>query len=432
MLEILQLALLASTGIFSAISSPRFAVHQAFNGFSIPLDFQTVTIAYPDLTAAALILVSGLRVFAERDYRLHLHETFSTLLRLPHTALFAIFLIVMSSGILWAKQPSLLIASVAHFAICLLVSLISADLVRMHGNGILWAILVGGAIQAVVGIGQVLQNDTLGLSAFGEVPRPYYEPTNFFRASGLSMHSNYLGGYLMLAIFAALCLVWQAQTPIRRALIIGLGISCAVGMIGTLSRSALLSAAIAMSPLLWLAWRRLNTQARRNSLLLMSACGIGAVAFALFAVRGDVMTRFLGGREFFFDDSWAVIQGAPLLGVGAGNLMYEVWLNVGNAPRPVLPVHNVYLYIWAETGILGLAVFGATLGLNLWQLRRPANAAHLIVGCGVLALAVVSLFDNYPWAVHPHRVLTFWWFGIWWGMAWQSKADSSLRGASSP
>jgi hypothetical protein len=426
LLEFLQLALLASVGVFSVISSPRFFIHQVFEGLNVPLDFQAVTLAYADLLAILVVITTALRAFAEDDYRRRLSDALRALLNMRYAAFFAVFLVWMSAGILWAKQPSLLIATTLHFAACLLLSAIVADFVRARGTGILWAIVIGGAVQAMIGIAQVLRNDTLGLSAFGEVPRLYYEPDNFFRASGLSMHANYLGGYLMLALFAILCLAWTAhQRVVWRALLAALGMLIAAGLLGTLSRSAMLSTAISCLPLAWLVWRRLGIRA-----VFLTTLGISAaLVFTFFAVRGDFATRFLSGREFFFEDSWTVIQNAPVIGVGSGNLMYAVSLNVGETLAPKLPVHNVYLYIWAETGIIGLAIFTAALALNLSRLRARRGMMHLIIGCGVLALVAVSLFDNYTWAVHPHRVITFLWLGIWWGTTWRTEDESSSRGA---
>lgn len=427
MLEFLQLTLLASIGVIGVVSSPRLFLHQAFEGLNIPLDFQTITLAYADLLAILLIITTVLRAFAEDNYRQLLVSTVRTLLSARYAAFFIIFLLWMSAGILWAKQPSLLIATTLHFAACLLMSLIVADVVRRRGVGILWTIVIGGALQATIGVLQVINNGMLGLSALGEVPRPYYDPDNFFRASGLSMHANYLGGYLMLALFAALCLAWlMRQHRLWRALLAMLSIVIAAGLLSTLSRSALLSTAIGCLPLAWLVWRTLGIRA-----IFLTALIIGAAfAFTILAVRGDFVTRFLSGREFFFEDSWTVIQSAPVIGVGSGNLMYAVWLNVGDTLAPKLPVHNVYLYIWAETGLIGLAVFVVALALNLSRLRTAHDMAQRIIGCGVLALVAVSLFDNYTWAVHPHRVITFLWLGIWWGTTWRTKDESSSRGAS--
>ncbi|PJF35992.1 MAG: hypothetical protein CUN49_07710 [Candidatus Thermofonsia Clade 1 bacterium] len=425
LLEFLQLLLFMIVGAVGVVSSPRLGLQHVFEGLDIPLDFQTITLSYADVFMGWLLLISGLRAFLENAYRLRLAETVKLLLRPRYAALFVGFLALMSVGLFWAKQPSLLIASALHFAACLLMSFIGAALVREHGLSALWAIVLGGALQALIGLLQVINNSTLGLSALGEVPRPYYEPTTFFRASGLSMHANYLGGYLMLALFAALCLAVQARRRLGRILSGALGALCALGMLGTLSRSALLSTAIGSLPIAWIAWRALNRPARRSMLILSSAGVLIGIAFVLFATRGELVTRFFSGREFFFRDSWTVIQSAPLFGVGAGNLMYEVWLNVGMTPGPKLPVHNVYLYIWAETGLLGLTIFGAALLLNLSRLRPRYGAAHFIIGCGVLALAAVSLFDNYTWAVHPHRVLTFWWIGLWWGTTWHATDQSS-------
>lgn len=432
MLELFQLLLLGALGVVSVISSPRASFYNAFEGLNVPLDFQAITLSYADLFMLLLVVISGLRAFAEDDYRLRLGETIKALLAPRRAGLFVAFLALMLLGVLWAKQPSLLLFTTLHYAACLLLVFVAADLVRARGLSVLWALLIGGALQAVIAILQVLNNDTLGLSAFGETQRLYYEPTDFFRASGLSMHPNYLGGYLMLAWFAAVWLTFQAwQRKGLRWLPLTLGALCAVGLIGTLSRSALLSTAVGSLPLVLIGWRALHGKARRVALGVAAAGALAAVALAVFAVRGDVMTRFFSGREFFFADSWNVIQSAPILGVGAGNLMHQVWLNVGVTLEPKLPVHNVYLYVWAETGLIGLLIFTAAWLINLITLQPVRGAAYFIMGCGVLALAVVSLFDNYTWAVHPHRVITFWWLGIWWGTTWQTAENSLSRGAPS-
>jgi hypothetical protein len=77
-----------------------------------------------------------------------------------------------------------------------------------------------------------------------------------------------------------------------------------------------------------------------------------------------------------------------------------------------------------------LAIFTTALALNLSHVRVQRGMIQLIIGCGVLALVAVSLFDNYTWAVHPHRVITFLWLGIWWGTTWRTEDESSSRGAS--
>jgi O-antigen ligase len=84
----------------------------------------------------------------------------------------------------------------------------------------------------------------------------------------------------------------------------------------------------------------------------------------------------------------------------------------------LLPVHNVYLFIWAEQGLPGLALFVVGCGVILWRLRRTDQPEVLIWSACFLAICTVNLFDNYFWAVHPFRVVFFWVIGLWWAYAY--------------
>jgi O-antigen ligase len=164
--------------------------------------------------------------------------------------------------------------------------------------------------------------------------------------------------------------------------------------------------------LIWL----LRLAAPRTRRLIISgalAVSVIGAGLALVATRGDIVSRFFMGREFFFDWSWAEIQASPVIGAGAGNLMFAI-SERGVNERDVLPVHNVYLYVWGETGLIGMVLFvlgcGSVLGVIS---QRPER---LIWGGALLGVCVTMLFDNYWWAILPYRVLFFWVIGSWWGL----------------
>lgn len=431
LLAALQGLLLPLTGALAVISSPRRLVYDAFYSISIPLDFHAVTLSIADFLVLALLAVTLLRFSTERAYRLHLLETSRSVFRRFGGMLWLILAgWLMLSGA-WAAERGLWLGTTFQYLAVLALMLITADWVRTHGMGILWALLLGGALQSGVALLQILNQNPLGLGVFGEVPRPEYDPTTFFRASGLSMHPNYLGGYLMLCLFAAALLSYTVYQGHKRILEVrlpaALGLLCALGLISTLSRSAYLATVIGLLPLALVGLVSLRGRARRIALGVGAAAMVAAAVIVLLVVRGDFATRFLQGREFFLDDTLRVIQGAPLLGVGAGNLMHAVSLSVGDPGVPILPVHNVYVYLWAEVGIIGMLIFIAACGGLLFRLRLRHGAAVFTLGCGMLSLCVVMLFDNYAWAVQPHRVITFWFFGVFYGVllaSWQKKSSS--------
>ena len=72
--------------------------------------------------------------------------------------------------------------------------------------------------------------------------------------------------------------------------------------------------------------------------------------------------------------------------------------------RHYQPVHNVFLLIWAEIGIIGLLFF---IGLLLCVINKKGSK-NLIVSMPLLAaMIMIFLFDHWWWSLH-FGVLFFW------------------------
>ncbi|MCI0421606.1 MAG: hypothetical protein L0312_20670, partial [Acidobacteria bacterium] len=80
------------------------------------------------------------------------------------------------------------------------------------------------------------------------------------------------------------------------------------------------------------------------------------------------------------------------------------------------PAHNIYLLIYSELGIVGIAAFLFFLGLLFWQYRKKGNlkspAPDALAGAGGLGLAAVLLsflfigfFDHFPWTLQQGRLI---------------------------
>lgn len=411
-LSLMQRGLLMLIVFIAVISSPRVMLLEVQPLANVPLEFRAVTVALPDFALILLLLATALRLVIESNYAERLLKTARRLLW--HGLFFWIALLVwMGISSAWSPAAIMTRFVTVHALGGLLMALVLADLMWHEGaHGLLWGVIISAAIQAVIGVAQSLNGDPLGLGALGELPRFSYDTDRFFRAAGLSQHPNYLGGYLMVSLFACLLITWQNWTrPRWRWLGMGLAAVCAVGLIATLSRSALIGTGAGLLPLVIVLLRALGAKRRRLILGGLAVIAVIAVALVLIATRGDVVTRFFTAREFFFNDSWREIQRNPILGTGAGALMITIDAH-GSDLIDVLPVHNVYLYVWAEAGIIGLALFVLACGSILWRIRR--NPA-LIWGCAFLAVCVTMLFDNYWWAIHPFQIVFFWVVGYWWG-----------------
>jgi O-antigen ligase len=129
-------------------------------------------------------------------------------------------------------------------------------------------------------------------------------------------------------------------------------------------------------------------QARR---FLCSLAGIFALLCVVLAVNAllfpesQVITRLvsdwtLSGRTDLWSTAWAMFQWAPLLGNGPHTF------GVFHSEAPW--VHNLYLEVLAEQGILGLTALGVLLAYGVaiaWKLQRAASGDAALLGAGALA-----------------------------------------------
>jgi O-antigen ligase len=299
------------------------------------------------------------------------------------------------------------------------MAVILADLMRRRNERVLLlSLILSAVLQSIIAVTQTINSGPLGLWSLGEIDRFTYETTAYYRAPGLSMHPNYLGGYLMVALFACAVLIRQNIQHKKSVVLPALaGLIIGVGMVSTLSRSAMLATAVGFTPIVVvIIW----SAAQRNRWLIgagLVTIIIAAAALIWVILSGDLQARIFASREFFFTYSFEVIKNHPILGVGAGNLMLEVGRMFGMTVEHLLPIHNVYLYIWAELGLPGLALFVLGCFSILKHLRHRLNSDLWIWLCCFLAICVVMLFDNYWWAVHPFRVVFLWVIGLGWGYA---------------
>jgi hypothetical protein len=360
-----------------------------------------------------------LRLLVDETFRAHLLATLNIVFSRFGGIWWVGLVIWMGLGIFWAKEPTFVRFDTIQVIAALVGALFVADLVRTgKGRSLIMALLVGAAIQAVVAILQVLNQGPIGLDWLGEVGRFWYDTAPFYRAPGLSMHPNYLGGYLLIALFGALLIARQNVEQSRPIVLPAIaGLLSGIGLVATMSRSGLLAAVVGLIPALSVAVLSLKKRTRVTVIAVLGVLVLVVGIWGAIVILPNIQTRLLSSREFFFHDTFEVIGKTPLLGVGAGNLMLEIGRNQGESSTPLLPVHNVFLYIWAELGVPGLALFVVACLAILIQVRPRNGLSVFTLGSCFLAMCMVMLFDNYFWAVQPFRDLTFWVIGLWWGYA---------------
>jgi|GEM_PF-579715 len=230
-------------------------------------------------------------------------------------------------------------------------------------------------------------------------------------------HAN-TAGYL-LAMSIPLCLyVAQTERGWRRWLA---AVSCAsqiLALLLTHSRGAWLGLCTAIVFLL-ISTRRWKALAATGAFVLVCAT-------ALAPIR-DRATSVLEPwkNDPALSDRWQLAQDAfrlgwenPVLGVGygRGRLKEALRERVEGTPReshPILHTHNLYLELFAETGLLGLGAFLWLVLATLYRLQRRALAnsagADLLgatLGASWVA-ALVAGFGDIPFYHHEPRIFFF-------------------------
>jgi O-antigen ligase len=300
------------------------------------------------------------------------------------------------------------------------------------------AIAIMIVIQALMAIGQLVNQESLGLQSLGEYD---LDPANsgisvvwpeghdrLLRAYGLSDHPNILGGVLACSILLVATCLGLSRGAYAPALV-ALFVLAVAGLFATFSRGAAiaLAAGVGVSMALLLIRRdwpnlRLWLIASLAAALLLVPL-IAAYAPYLSArvnptaqAAGSTEERALSERDALLHKTNAIFIEHPLTGVGVGGLPTAMFEVEPNFEYHHSPAHIVILVVAAETGVFGAVFYGLLMvvpWLLLWFHRRRLEPDLIGVSGALLAITVVGFFDYYTWSLNGGR---FWFWlalGLW-------------------
>lgn len=219
------------------------------------------------------------------------------------------------------------------------------------------------------------------------------------RAYGSFDHPNVFGGVMLIALIYILYLSFKEEIKTNTRLFYLSTFSifyCA--LLFSFSRSAIL-AFIISAPLTLIRVKKISKSLVVLYLILIIGISLAIIIpnKDLFLTRTSTSSRLeqksLDERTSYFVQSLSIIKKNPILGVGAGNYtVAEKKLdNDSHAFWFYQPVHNYWLLLWSEIGIIGLS--GALIFCFSWfTLSLRKNTWPLF-----LAILILSLFDHWLW-----------------------------------
>ncbi|MEY2441020.1 MAG: hypothetical protein QOJ46_446 [bacterium] len=275
-----------------------------------------------------------------------------------------LLLIWLTLSALWAGNPAAVAADVWTWWLAVVVAVVVATALRSPRDVrvVVTGFVVGAAVSVLIGLaltGLAPVSDAVQSAATGE-PK---------RLSGGLADPNYLAAGLVPAIVLGCALLGAARGLVGRLLLAVSIALCAVGLAATESRGGLIAAGVAA-----LASLVVFRQRGRVALGLVLVLAVGGV---YFTATPGALGRISGldgggsGRSDLWRVAWRIGETQPIRGIGLNNfvsrsqdfvrepgVLRDVHVIV---ERPVL-VHNLYLQIGVETGIVGLSLFLAVIG----------------------------------------------------------------------
>lgn len=266
-----------------------------------------------------------------------------------------------------------------------------------------------------------------GLQLVGLFPNPLIDPSfgqligsgDRLRMSSFLLNSNLLAGYLSVAIFFSWAMYRQSFGS-RRLKYLVVFVLLMVAVFFTFSRAGYLGIAAGMI-ILFLVGNR--GKLRERFFKIVSGALLIAFLLVLLFTAYNMLFRRVGAslsalgdiieidssnrkRLIFWEMAVNMYKSSPIVGVGAGQFNLQIenyvplqhrFLAVNNVHKTV---HNTYLQILTESGLLGLATFIALFGyIVLTALRAKGSAPILRKGvkgalAGLVSLLMIGLTHN--------------------------------------
>jgi O-antigen ligase len=366
------------------------------------------------------------------------------------TKYLSLFIALCFCSIYLAKSAPFQYFQLLHFscAILFFYSLISyfKENPKIFINRACIIILIVALFECAVGISQYFLQHHLGLKQIGEAyfgnfPYPAsfpmsdgskwiidrflnhsIEQKNIIRSFGTFAHPNIFGGFLVFSLISTYYVFFSLTSKKMQALV---GFSIFIQLFTlclTYSRAALIG--WVLSTVLWafLLFLKSDLKLRLSKLyplalsVTLSIALSALLLYPQFLQRGGIVnyTDFNAAgdanRLAFQNTALEMIKSHPMLGVGFNNFLLKM---PEFAPKELpegyysMP-HNIYFFIGAETGLLGVIAFFLFLfALVAPSLKQDLNPATSTFLCLLVGLLFIGACDFYPLYSQQGRMLFF-------------------------
>ncbi|MFH1745130.1 MAG: O-antigen ligase family protein [bacterium] len=290
-----------------------------------------------------------------------------------------------------------------------------------------FSFLSGIFVSAVFGIWQFLSQETLASKWFGlaahsasDMGASVIEVAaggRWLRAYGFLDHPNMLGGLIAVGLLFAIAELFKNKNNKNNKndlFLLAIISVFLVALFFTFSRATFLGFFTCLAIIIFLMIIKHDLLGQKIALriLLLSVTVFfifGNIYQDIFSARVEVETRLelksVSDRKEETKIAWNIFRDNKFFGVGLANYGFAVKEKLGDerSYADYQPVHNVYLLVLAETGLIGFMFFIWILSyIFIKQCRRGYLQISLLV-----LILIMFMFDHWWWSLH-FGIFLFW------------------------
>jgi hypothetical protein len=320
------------------------------------------------------------------------------------------YIIIVFLSIYWAFEQELAFYYLVRF-LGIVIFLYLLFKINLDFKKICWSLVLAGLMQAILGIVQFFTQKVWACKWLGMAS---HDPSvlgdqvienaagRWLRAYGALPHPNILAGFLVICLILAIYLYLHQNKKIIPGAI---SVILLIGLFFTFSRASFLALLVGLL-FIFLVIHYFYQPVKKPylNLLLCLLCVLTmltgfyhSLITGRFSLDDRLEQKSITDRATYITDSLNIIEHYWPTGVGIGNY---------TEAAKTQPVHNIYLLIFCETGIFGLAVIILLL-INSFIKIRLNNLVTVFIGTILLANIVIGFFDHYLWTLNFSSLL-FW------------------------
>lgn len=385
--------------------------------------YGTISFYFIDLL---LILIFGLYIWKVRKEKT-IQKPIINKSKAKITLAITIFTLFAGISFLWSPDKELAIYNFIKLSSAVGLFFVILN-ININWKKLFFIILLSALIQSSFGLWQffnqeIYANKYLGLS--------HYKPQNlgvsviettdrrWMRAYGSFTHPNIFGGYLAISLLYIIYFSIKKKIYNYKSLLIDSLLLITItlifaGLIVSFSRSSWLAfivglIIIVLTTIIKKQKNRTLNLAKIIFILIIIALLFYTLVPEIFQTRLDSEKRLesksITERMEYGKEAQYLIKNNFITGVGLGNYTLANYQKINkNLPAwNFQPVHNIFLLIFSELGIIGFVLFIYflfSIGYKNLIAIKKSTLLDATLFATFIALLILMLFDHYLWTSH--------------------------------